>query len=281
MRLRQLAAATTIAALAFTLVGCKSSSTGTGGQGTASGGTSKKFAPLTLTPTQVVSASAVKTLGARSARMSMTITATSSATAKTTIINADGAIDFANHRGTMVLHFPSLGDIQAIFDKGVIYEKLGQLLPSQSGGKPWIKIDLTQLLGKNATALGSLSQGSSDPSQSLAYLFGASGVTKIGSDSVRGVATTHYTGKLDLTRATQRLTPQFRALYQRALQQLGGSVSSLPADLWIDGQGRLRRMSYTLKLATSTTKNTIDYFAFGTPVSVQLPPADQVTSLGG
>ena len=282
-RVRHLTGAAIIATLALTLVGCANKS-GSGGQGASGGSGSKKFAPLTLNPSQVVAASATKTLLAGSAKMSMTteVTATTPTT-KTTAIRADGAFNFAKHQGTLVFHFPQLGDVQAVFVNSVVYERLGALLKT---GKPWIRIDLTKLLGKGAN-LSSADQTGGDPSQSLAYLFGASGVTKIGSDSIRGATTTHYRGTLDLTKATQKLSPQFQAFYQKLLQSTGTKVTSgIPSDLWIDGQGRLRRMSYTVKVTTSTlsastTKSTIDYYAFGTPVSVQVPPADQVTSLGG
>jgi hypothetical protein len=276
---RHLAAAATVVALAVALVGCAGKSS-SGGQGQGSGGGSgaKKFAPLTLNPNQVVAASAVKTLAARSAKMAMTLQVTG-ASATPLTVSAEGAFDFTGRRGTMLMHLPNIGDIQAVFDKGVVYEKLGAALHGATGGgKPWIKIDLTKMLGTNA-GLG-VPQGGNDPSQGLALLFGAAGVTKVGSASIRGVPTTHYHGTMDLTKAAQQLSPQYRNLYESTLKALGSTVKSLPADLWIDDLGRLRRISYAMKLAGATTKTTVDYFSFGTPVSVQIPPADQVTTLG-
>lgn len=284
---RRLAATAGIAALALALAlaGCggKSGNGGSGGQGQASGGSGNggsKLAPLTLNPNQVVAASATKTLQAGTAKVAMTIQVATGG--RTTTLSGDGAFDFTNHRGTLVLHLPQIGDVPAVYANGVVYEKLGQVL--RSGGKPWVKIDLTKLLG-NSAALSPQSQAGSDPSQNLAYLFGASGITKVGQESIRGVATTHYRGTLDLTKASQRLSPQFASFYQKLLKATGTKVSSVPADIWIDGQGRLSRMTYSISsssstFGTSTTKTTVEYFSFGTPVNVQLPPADQVTSLG-
>jgi hypothetical protein len=273
LRLRHLAAAATVAALALALVGCASKGGGSGSQGAGSG-SSKKLSPLTLNPSQIAAASAVKTLMAGSAKVAMTVEVSGT---KPTTITADGAFDFGRQRATLTFHFPQLGEVQAVFDKSVVYEKLGRLLGP--GSRPWIKIDLSKLMGISAQ------NSTSNSTSSLAYLFGASGFTRVGSDSVRGVATTHYQGTLDLVKAAQKISkisPQFGAAYQDLLKSTLASTKSAKTDLWLDGQGRVRRMSYTMQIkvattsTTSTIKSTVEYYSFGTPVSVQLPPADQV-----
>jgi len=281
LRLRQVVAAASIAAFVLAAAGCKASSSQSPSNGGNQGGKTKAdISSLSLSPTQVVAASASKTLQAGSAKVAMTVEVAFSG--QTTDITADGAFNFTQHHGTIVMHVPGAGDVPVVYVNSVVYEKLGQLF---SSGKPWIKISLTDLVGKSATQ-SNQGQAESDPSQYVAFLAGASGVTKVGEDSVRGVATTHYHANLDLNKAVSKLPSQFQAFYQAVLNATSSKVRSVfPADMWIDGQGRLRRMSYTITTTTSkgtnTAKTTIDYFSFGAPVSVQVPPADQVTTLPG
>lgn len=71
-------------------------------------------------------------------------------------------------------------------------------------------------------------------------------------------------------------------------------VTRLPCEAWLDDDGRLRRLRYTLALDQSPTmgtaagsgevETTVEYYDFGRPVDVAPPPADQVTdvdALGG
>lgn len=63
-------------------------------------------------------------------------------------------------------------------------------------------------------------------------------------------------------------------------------TQSLPADVWVDDEGRLRKMQYRLKLrakGTSTSQQqgatvstTMELFDFGTTANVRRPPASQV-----
>ena len=77
----------------------------------------------------------------------------------------------------------------------------------------------------------------------------AENVVKVGTDQVRGVDTTHYHLDVNLQKAVQQQpTPEARA----ALQQLVNSytVSSEPADVWLDSDGRVRRLQRKLDFST-------------------------------
>lgn len=120
---------------------------------------------------------------------------------------------------------------------------------------------------------------------------GASKVTKVGSESIRGVKTTHYAVVIDVDKAVLAAPPAA----QDAMRQLAGlyTVKTLPLDVWLDAQQRVRRYQQTLDLSTlklpaaakannvlgSQLSIKFELYDFGAPVDVQVPAPDQVTDL--
>jgi hypothetical protein len=62
---------------------------------------------------------------------------------------------------------------------------------------------------------------------------------------------------------------------------------TIPADVWIDGKGRLRKVRLQVAASTTTTKGsvTFEYFDLGSRVNVEAPPGNEVVDfqdlLGG
>ncbi len=187
------------------------------------------------------------------------------------------------------LGVPGAGTSTVVLADTVFYIELPPAVASELGGKSWIKIDLVELgktQGIDLNQLNSL-QGN-DPAAALDFLRGASEDTrKVGEEKVRGADTTHYAATLDLDKAAQSLAPDLRDDFERATAQLG--TKQMPVDVWIDDDGRLRKMTYALdtsKLqgaasggATGKVTTTVELFDFGVEVDVQEPPAEQVTDL--
>ncbi len=261
-------------------------------------------AKLSTSALAVVRNAAQTTTDAKTAKLTMTVHATTTGgTGSGTdfTITANGATDYANHTADITLDLGGLakqlpagalgaGDLS--FEERVIgdaiYMKLPAALTSLTGGatKPWAKVDASKILGGLG---GSSMSGGTDPTQALAYLSGVSDdVTKVGTESVRGVDTTHYKATLDLKKALDQLPPalqgndQYKKLLDQTISQLGSST--FPADVWIDGQGRLAKITYALTVPTGGQKVSVDYslelYDFGSPVDVQAPPADQVGDAG-
>ena len=209
-------------------------------------------------------------------------------------ITVAGEADFQAHRGHMLIDLSQLGlpgpPVDAVFDNATVYEKfppaLAAALPS---GKSWVKVDLAkagQSVGVGATGIGQAQAG--DPSQTLDYLRGTSDrVTRVGTEDLRGTQTTHYRAVVDLNKAAER-SPTGREQIKSTIKLLG--TSTQPLDVWIDAQGRVRRMKYAVDLskskATASTSAapgsatfTLDLFDFGVPVQATVPPPDQVADL--
>lgn len=137
-----------------------------------------------------------------------------------------------------------------------------------------------------------------DPSQQLAYLKGVSdSVEELGEEEVRGESTTHYRAEVDLERAAEQQGPEARRAYEQMAQQIG--TSTLPVDVWLDGDGLIRRFEMTMNVplppqgapsngaqptvSQGETEGRItiveELYDFGVPVNVEPPPEDQITDM--
>jgi hypothetical protein len=155
---------------------------------------------------------------------------------------------------------------------------------SRVAGDKWIKVDVGQVAKKNGIDLDAIMNSTqADPSRSLAMLTASTDAHPIGYDRVRGVFTTHYTFNVDL----EQLAKEHKELRKTfdTVRKLTG-ISSYPAEAWIDGAGRVRRlkidMSYNTPVGAAFTMSmTEDLYAFGIKVDIRPPDSSQVVSLGG
>lgn len=138
--------------------------------------------------------------------------------------------------------------------------------------KPWVKIDLRR--AARSGGLDSFLQfgAGGDPATVLGYLKGVGKLEKKGTEDVRGVSTTHYSGTIDVAKLKggqelRRLTAE----------------DKLPVDVWVDKDGYVRREQWKEKVDFGNQKSEIDLklelFDFGAPVQAEAPPAADVTDL--
>jgi hypothetical protein len=264
-----------VAALAVGLTACG----GSDSKSSTGGGTSAAQAD----PNLVVVSSPGKTTAAKNAKVSLT--GTIAAEGQTVNLNGDGAINFEAKTFALNLTIPPVGQIEERVIDNVIYVKVPTAQAAQFGGKAWLKIDPRQFSGTGGNPFGSLD--SSNPSQILNTLQGASQVTKLGEENVRGTHTVHYRADIDINKAAQAqgLT---EAQKQQLTQTLGGK-STVPEDVWIDDSGLARPIAVdnnatppstgTSSAPTSVqSKISIEFYDFGTAgAAVEAPPASDVT----
>ncbi|MEY2568363.1 MAG: hypothetical protein QOE35_2892 [Actinomycetota bacterium] len=237
-------------------------------------------------PVKALRASATKTVAAGSARSALTLV-TSAQPGGTKTTKGTGAIDFAAKRATFAIDTSSLGlaglsgTVDLVLAGGVIYAKLPSLLP----GKPWLKLDPKTLGAAGTGNLGGLGDlASGDPAAGIRFLDGiAGGATKVGSEQVRGVATTHYRGAVDLEKVKAAASTSAKASVDALIKQLG--KATYPVDVWLDKDGLVRRLRSRQATAASgttpgaTVVRTEEYYDFGAKVTAEPPAADQVTDL--
>jgi hypothetical protein len=161
----------------------------------------------------------------------------------------------------------------------VVYLRSPAFAQATTQDKQWVKLDLAALGSRQgSTDLSGILDASPTPSNALAYLQGSSTVSKVGPESVEGVKTTHYTVSADLDRAVEHASGATRDAVQGVISQSG--VKNLPLDVWLDGNGYIRKVSYDEHAGRrQAAKVTMELHDFGAPVAIAAPPSESVVDL--
>jgi hypothetical protein len=235
-------------------------------------------------PAKVLAAASAKTQAAGSSKMAIDIGVGAPGGGQQIRINGQGGFDYAGRKGSLTMRVPAAaggqgGTIELVVMGNVVYERsptgVGANLPK---GKTWVKLDTRQLGNANAAQ-----SQATDPRQALLFLAGVDGkVDTVGKETLRDARTTHYRTTLDLAKAAKAAGADGGPINQLS-QQLG--TSRVPADVWVDGDGRLRKLGYAVDVKGGAQANTriavnLELFDFGTAVKVTPPPADQVADAG-
>jgi hypothetical protein len=216
-----------------------------------------------------------------------------------------GGFNVQQHSGalTLAMDFGSIPEISRVLgsstfvmreliDGQTIYVKLPDALTGripQLAGKPWVKVDLATAGGAaGVPGVGSLinNPASSDPAQFLSWLRAAGSVTKVGSESVNGIPTTHYRAVIDLDKVASTLPAASRSEAQAAIAGLEKTTNlhQLTAGVWVDGQNLVRRIRMLLHESTAAAQGvdaaiTVDIVGYGPQPVPGPPPASQVTDV--
>ncbi|MER5640759.1 hypothetical protein ABT095_27895 [Kitasatospora sp. NPDC002227] len=172
------------------------------------------------------------------------------------------------------------GSIRTLMSGTTMYMNMGDAAAAKSGGKHWMKLDLTSL-GTAGQALADQMNSSSgnDPATQLKLFTSSPDIKRVGQESVNGVQSTHYTGTVDLTKLAAQQDASLKSLLTQSTK-LG--LSSMNLDLWVTDKGLPVRIHESTP-ATATTKFdvTVDYSDYSTtPVTVTAPPANDTNDLG-
>ena len=210
-------------------------------------------------------------------------------------LSTSGSFDPKADRGRLAVDLSNLsillrrptGTGLIIVDGNAVYMRIPFLNASLPGLKPWLKLDVdksARASGLDFSGFLQLGRGG-DPTQTLRYLRAAGDVTKVGSEKVRGVETTHYRATIDFAKVPSTVKPAARPRVRRAIQRLEQvtGLRKLPVEVWVDGQNRVRRLRLdeALNLGTSTAQMTVDseLYDFGVAIQATPPPAGIVTDL--
>ncbi|MET7451533.1 hypothetical protein ABZT03_06475 [Streptomyces sp. NPDC005574] len=226
--------------------------------------------------TAAVRAAYDKTAEAGTAKMAIDMKLSAKGESVTTA--GRGALDLKEGDSVMTVAAEGKTVEQRVVDQ-VLYQKV----PGQKvqGGKTWMKIDLK----KAAQSQGVSGRQIGDPAQSAAYAKAITDkdVTKVGTQKIDGVDTTHYRVSVDVAELPGGA---------KMRQQLG---ATLPMHVWLDEDGRLRRqqIDMTVKAPASASakpdnsaapqqvkmRTVMNFSDFGTDVDAEAPPAGQVADM--
>jgi hypothetical protein len=166
---------------------------------------------------------------------------------------------------------------------GLVYYMSSPLFSGQiPNGAHWMKIDYGALgLSADQGAMA----GSVDGSQVLDQLAGVSGETQVvGTETVRGVKATHYTGTLDMSSQIDQLRDQGQD--ELADQLEAGTATAV--DVWIDRKGLVRRTDINMGLSIPgqpalQLAMSVEFYDFGIEPDIVVPAASDTfdaTELG-
>lgn len=189
--------------------------------------------------------------------------------------------------GEVSLHLSAGGHalpVDEIVTSDALYLKLPALGTVTS--KPWIKISGRQGLRKGSGAvIGQMLQGfqNANPLAQTSMLTASKDLREVGTQTINGVQTTHYTGSYTIAAAIAKLPSALRSLSGPVLKSMG--IKTVHFDTWIDGQHQLRKIVTTEAGPGARITSTVLITAINQPVSIKLPPPSQVAAapagLGG
>lgn len=207
-------------------------------------------------------------------------------------LTGEGEFDYETRRGRLTYDLGDLlqadgqagpdGEAEVVFDRMILYLRFPSLAGNLPEGREWIRLDLGKLGEMQGIDLAQLSQLNQDPSQLLDYLRATSSeIEEVGEEDVRGAPTTHYRARIDLDKVPEQAPEDARAAVRASVdvlkQRLGSST--LPVDVWLDGEGRVRRFRQAILAEGSDVELTIELFDFGTDVDVAPPPENKTVDL--
>lgn len=223
-----------------------------------------------------------KSLEANSVRFSMQMNTPDG------VMSGEGEQDLAGRKVkiNMTMPVPGMGTVTmeqimsgtVMFMRGSMFEGL---LPAGT----WARFDLAAMgdeLGVDLAAL--MDQAFEMDAQSAAnFLRGVDGeVTEVGQETVRGVESTRYSYTVDLNKAMENLPPELAADVAPMFEALG--TDKFPAEVWLDEEGLLRKMAYTMNVpveggSPAEIETDMEFYDYGAPVNITEPPAAQTVDI--
>jgi len=193
-------------------------------------------------------------------------------------MRGEGVTDFKDGRGSFTMSV--LGHQMEMRNDGTTtYIRVpdGTSVPGIT--KPWVS------LASSTLKPGASFSGPESATGLLDALRGIGGeIRTIGQEKVNGVDTTHYAVVVRLADAVAAAPEAQKAQAEQGLQQLDQlGATEMPMDVWITDDGIPVRQVMTFDgpdgiaaMAGLKMKMTVDMTDFGEPVTVDVPPADQV-----
>jgi hypothetical protein len=212
-----------------------------------------------------------------------------------------GASDLPGQRGVVHMDMSELAErardpgapspddwkMDMAFDRRFFYMRF-PLLESELDGKSWLRFDLQRVAaaaGIDPALVRAEQQQGGDPTSTLRYLRAVSDqVEEVGTDRVRGVKSTHYRATVELRKYPELVPAAEREQARRSIErviELSGD-DEMATEIWVGEDKMIRRVAWTQSMKVQVTGQvvdasfTADYYDFGTRVSVEPPPEDEV-----
>jgi hypothetical protein len=230
-------------------------------------------------PLNAIAAAAERTQSEPGGRATMRMVMTAPDQSESLTMTGTAAYDDGMERSRMTMRFrdPDSGELiemEMVTEGAMMYMRSDLFegeLPNEAN---WMAIDLADVTGMEMPL-----PTESDPKGELETLEEATGVEKLGKETVRGVQTTRYGGFVSVSDQVTSAREQGADDLASELEEEG---APLRLEVWIDAKGLARRARI---LATepaqdgegeTTVDMRMDFFDFGFTPEIELPGAGEV-----
>ncbi|MFI7056152.1 DUF1396 domain-containing protein [Streptosporangium canum] len=171
------------------------------------------------------------------------------------------------------------GGARAILTGETVYVKSELLNKFAGAAKPWVKVSLSDLeANEQAKVRDFMAQVQQfDLAGTVKLLTTSKDVKAVGTETVGGVETTHYSGTFPVAEAAQVIDPAKREQLQEKLSR----IKNVTFDLWSDAENLPRKVTLSGSEQNATFNLAASFKGFNEPVQIVAPPADQVGDLPG
>jgi hypothetical protein len=278
-RFHRAAAVATLSLVAF-------AACGGGGDGAKSAAPETTTTTAAPTPLELVLASSDKVADVSTMRFSMTMGTPDGS------FTGEGAMDAKAPLMSMTMDMGSLlpaaerkngTKVSVVLNDQAMYMQIPGL--AKDTGKNWMRLDLATLGADNPFGAMAEQFRNADPSKNMEFLEGVKDATVVGTEDIRGVATTHYKITIDLQQAMSQMPENLKGLVAEAFSQMAGG-GTLPGEVWLGSDGLPRRLSYDMSFpggaggAPAVVHFSMDTFDFGQPLSVAIPADKDLIDAG-
>jgi hypothetical protein len=183
----------------------------------------------------------------------------------------DQTLDNGKAKDTAITEsLPGTGTLKLIIKDGETYVQLPE--SQRTSTKPWQRVTPTSSNPMIRTLSGSLQNTSSINAADAAATF-ATATDKLqltGTRTLDGAKVGCYRMQVDVTKLPSSFAQK------ATLVQTG--ITVLPATVYVDAQGRVRKMDETVTVGGTSARTVVTLGKFDAPVSISAPPADQVSA---
>ncbi|MGW7596055.1 hypothetical protein, partial [Streptomyces rubiginosohelvolus] len=166
--------------------------------------------------------------------------------------------------------------MDAKYTPDAMFLNMGDEFAAQAGGgKHWVKYDydvLAQKAGPSGAFLKDQMQNN-NPSRSVELLLATGKVKSVGSEDVKGVKATHYTGTVKVSEIakmqSKELSQSDLDALQKQLETSGMDTETI--DLWVDEENLLVKKREQAQSNSGAYDSTVFYSDYGTSVTVTEP----------
>jgi hypothetical protein len=189
-------------------------------------------------------------------------------------IRGEGVYDYRERLGRLKVLLPQ--DPAGTSEHLPITELL--FMKNRGAGVPadkWVRVDTATLSDGNL-----VTGGATDPLAAAEVLRGTRTATYVGTTELAGTEVRHYRGTADLAAAAKAASGDNKAVLAAAAK--GFATAAVPFDVYLDDQGRIRKIRHRFSFANGQRQGTVAVasttllYDFGIATDVRLPAARDI-----